>query len=49
MRPSELARAMRRAGLSARTFQGVRYDLLHDRWERCGELDVNYMVYGVKG
>lgn len=49
LRPSEFAAALRRAGIQSKQFEGVRYDLLHDRWERCSDLDVNYLVYGVKG
>jgi 2-polyprenyl-6-hydroxyphenyl methylase/3-demethylubiquinone-9 3-methyltransferase len=48
-KPSEFARALRQAGITARSFEGVRFDLLHDRWERCALLDVNYLVYGTKG
>ena len=48
LRPSELAAGMRRASLAVRAFEGVRYDPLHARWDRCPSLDVNYLVYGVK-
>lgn len=48
LRPSEFAAALRRVGIDSRVFEGVRYDLLHDRWERCSSLDVNYAVYGIQ-
>jgi 2-polyprenyl-6-hydroxyphenyl methylase/3-demethylubiquinone-9 3-methyltransferase len=46
--PAEFAGALRRAGIRPIAFEGVRYDPLHDRWERSPALDVNYMVYGAK-
>ncbi len=49
LRPSELAGRLRQAGIAPKAFEGVRFDMLHDRWERCQSLDVNYLVYGVKG
>jgi 2-polyprenyl-6-hydroxyphenyl methylase/3-demethylubiquinone-9 3-methyltransferase len=49
VKPSELARGLRRAGIAPKSFEGLRYDPLHDRWRRCALLEVNYMVYGVKG
>ncbi|HIJ61953.1 MAG TPA: bifunctional 2-polyprenyl-6-hydroxyphenol methylase/3-demethylubiquinol 3-O-methyltransferase UbiG [Rhodospirillaceae bacterium] len=48
LRPSELAGKLRRAGIAARAFDGVCYDPLRDRWQRCRALDVNYLVYGVR-
>ncbi len=48
LRPSEFAAALRQAGIAPKSFEGVRYDLLRDRWERCPSLDVNYAVYGVQ-
>jgi 2-polyprenyl-6-hydroxyphenyl methylase / 3-demethylubiquinone-9 3-methyltransferase len=48
LRPSELAQAMRHAGITPQAFEGIRYDLLHDRWDRCTALDVNYLAFGMK-
>ena len=48
VRPSELAAALRRAGLDPRSFSGMRYDPLRTRWSRTRSLDVNYMVFAVK-
>ena len=48
LRPSELAAKLRRAGITPRAFDGVRYDPLRDRWQRCRSLDVNYLVYGLR-
>jgi 2-polyprenyl-6-hydroxyphenyl methylase/3-demethylubiquinone-9 3-methyltransferase len=47
-KPSELAAAMREASISPLAFEGVRYDVLRDRWVRCASLDVNYIVSGAK-
>lgn len=46
LRPSELAAKLRRAGVTPKIFEGVRYDPMRDRWLRCPSLDVNYLVYG---
>ncbi len=48
LRPSELAAAMREAGIDPVAFEGLRYDPIYDRWRRDKGLDVNYMVYGVR-
>jgi len=48
LRPSELAAAMRAAGIDPVAYEGLRYDAVHDRWRRGRALDVNYMVYGVR-
>ncbi len=48
LRPSEFAAALRHTGIDPRSFEGVRYDVLRGRWDRCSSLDVNYAVYGVK-
>ncbi|MDR3438586.1 bifunctional 2-polyprenyl-6-hydroxyphenol methylase/3-demethylubiquinol 3-O-methyltransferase UbiG [Telmatospirillum sp.] len=48
IRPSEFAGALRRVGISAKSFEGARYVPLHDRWDRCAALDVNYSLYGIK-
>jgi 2-polyprenyl-6-hydroxyphenyl methylase/3-demethylubiquinone-9 3-methyltransferase len=49
LRPSEFAAAMRRVGIDPKAFEGLRYDLVNDRWERDRGLDVNYLVYAIRG
>lgn len=48
LKPSELAAFLRQAGLSPDHFEGLRFDVLHDRWLRCPTLEVNYLVFGTK-
>ena len=48
LKPSELAAGLRRVGVTVRAFEGVGYDPLRDRWDRCPSLDINYLAYGVK-
>lgn len=48
LKPSELAAALRRAGIVTKSLEGIRFDMSRDLWERCPSLDVNYLVYGVK-
>ena len=49
VRPSELAAALRRNGIRPEEITGVGFNPLRDRWSLTRDLDVNYMVYGVKG
>lgn len=44
MRPSEIARPLRQAGLTVRDIAGATYQPLSDRWSRSRDLDVNYML-----
>jgi 2-polyprenyl-6-hydroxyphenyl methylase/3-demethylubiquinone-9 3-methyltransferase len=44
MRPSEIARPLREAGVAVRDIAGVSYQPLNDRWLRSRDLDVNYML-----
>lgn len=44
MRPSEIARPLRQAGLTVRDIAGVTYHPLSDRWQRSRDLEVNYML-----
>lgn len=44
LRPSELARSLRRNGLEVTELSGVVYNPLGDRWRLGPDLDVNYMV-----
>jgi len=48
VRPSELARGLRRAGLDLKKMEGVQYDLMKDRWRLGPDLDVNYMAYAAR-
>ena len=50
LRPSELARVLRGAGLDIAEMTGVAYNPLTDRWRLAPrDLDVNYMLVAVKG
>lgn len=44
MRPSEIARPLRQAGLTVRDIAGATYHPLSDRWQRSRDLEVNYML-----
>jgi 2-polyprenyl-6-hydroxyphenyl methylase/3-demethylubiquinone-9 3-methyltransferase len=46
-RPSELARALRRAGLRLEALEGIHYDLVRDRWFRSPDIAVNYLAMAV--
>ncbi len=48
VRPSELASGLRRNGIRLEEVTGVGFNPLADRWSLTRDLDVNYMVYGVK-
>ena len=48
VRPSELARGMRRCGVTVREVTGVRYDPLAASWSLGRDLSVNYMMMGIK-
>jgi 2-polyprenyl-6-hydroxyphenyl methylase/3-demethylubiquinone-9 3-methyltransferase len=48
IRPSELASALRRHGLSVSDLTGVAYSLLADSWRTTDDLSVNYMAFAVK-
>ena len=49
LRPSELAAALRGAGLDVTELTGAAYNPLSDSWHlAAGDLDVNYMVTAVK-
>ena len=49
LRPSELTAHLRRAGLEVREMTGVTYNPLNAAWRLSRDLDVNYMVFAVKG
>ena len=48
VRPAELARALRRGGVTLTEVTGVRYRPLADDWALTTDLAVNYMAVGVK-
>jgi 2-polyprenyl-6-hydroxyphenyl methylase/3-demethylubiquinone-9 3-methyltransferase len=45
LKPSELARHLRSAGLGAREFRGMSYRPFADRWSLSDDLSVNYLGY----
>jgi 2-polyprenyl-6-hydroxyphenyl methylase/3-demethylubiquinone-9 3-methyltransferase len=47
-RPSELAHALRSAGLNVRDLAGLRYDPWHDHWSLGSDLSVNYLLFATK-
>lgn len=49
LRPSEAARALRRAGLSTRDLTGLVYDPLRDRFRPSRGPAVNYMLFATRG
>lgn len=48
VRPSELDRALRGAGLKTKELTGVSYNPVADRWSVSRDLDVNYMALAVR-
>lgn len=44
MKPSEIAAALRRQGLSIRETVGLTYDLMEDRWRPSPDISVNYIL-----
>lgn len=48
VRPSELAAALRHAGLTMRDVRGMTYNPLTDSWSLSRDLDVNYLVFAAK-
>ena len=49
LRPSELDRRLRANGMAVTELAGVTYNPLNDRWRRSPDLDVNYMLFAVRG
>jgi 2-polyprenyl-6-hydroxyphenyl methylase/3-demethylubiquinone-9 3-methyltransferase len=49
LRPSELARALRDADMEVVDVTGLGYDPLRGAWRLGRDVDVNYMVFAVKG
>jgi 2-polyprenyl-6-hydroxyphenyl methylase/3-demethylubiquinone-9 3-methyltransferase len=48
VRPSELAGAVRRSGLTVTEITGLSFDIVTDSWRASRDLDVNYMMLAVK-
>ncbi len=48
VRPSELARELRRSGMDVLELVGLAYNPLGDRWRIVSDLDVNYMAAAAK-
>jgi 2-polyprenyl-6-hydroxyphenyl methylase/3-demethylubiquinone-9 3-methyltransferase len=48
VRPSELASAVRQAGLQVNEITGLSFDIVTDSWRTSRDLDVNYMMMAVK-
>jgi 2-polyprenyl-6-hydroxyphenyl methylase/3-demethylubiquinone-9 3-methyltransferase len=47
-RPSELARALRSAGMTTRDLAGLYYNPLQDHWRLGEDLSVNYLLFATK-
>ncbi len=47
-RPSELAEALRAAGMTTRDLAGLHYDPWQDRWRLGQDLAVNYLLFATK-
>jgi 2-polyprenyl-6-hydroxyphenyl methylase/3-demethylubiquinone-9 3-methyltransferase len=48
-RPSELGKLMRPLGIEVRALKGIVYRPFSDSWELADDLDVNYMIFALKG
>ncbi|MGA1065914.1 MAG: bifunctional 3-demethylubiquinol 3-O-methyltransferase/2-polyprenyl-6-hydroxyphenol methylase, partial [Alphaproteobacteria bacterium] len=44
IKPSELARPLREAGLIVKKPEGITYDLFTDEWRRSTDISMNYML-----
>ncbi|HLO74877.1 MAG TPA: bifunctional 2-polyprenyl-6-hydroxyphenol methylase/3-demethylubiquinol 3-O-methyltransferase UbiG [Magnetospirillum sp.] len=49
VKPSEFAGFLRAAGVEVRDLKGMAYVPFRDEWHETTDLDVNYMLFGVKG
>lgn len=49
LRPSELVRRLGANAMTVSEIAGVTYNPLNDRWRRSPDLDVNYMLFAVRG
>ena len=48
VKPSELARGLRQAGMEITALDGMHYDPLSDRWRAGPNLDINYLAFAKK-
>jgi len=48
LKPHELARLMRRAGITLTDTAGMRYDIGRREWRLCRDLSVNYLASGIR-
>jgi 2-polyprenyl-6-hydroxyphenyl methylase/3-demethylubiquinone-9 3-methyltransferase len=48
IKPAEFAAALRASSVEVKAFEGMHFSLIRDRWELCRNLDVNYLLFGVK-
>ena len=48
VKPRELETALLAAGITVSARSGVVYDPLRDRWKISSDMDVNYMLAGVR-
>ncbi len=48
VRPSEFAAMLRDRGITVRRMAGMAYNPLADSWRETDNLDINYMLFGVK-
>lgn len=48
VKPSELAAALRPAGLEIAALEGMSYDPIADIWRASRDLEVNYLAYAIK-
>ncbi|MBI2236000.1 MAG: bifunctional 2-polyprenyl-6-hydroxyphenol methylase/3-demethylubiquinol 3-O-methyltransferase UbiG [Magnetospirillum sp.] len=49
VKPAEFAAALRASGVDIRHLAGMAYTPFRDEWHETTDVDVNYMVFGVKG
>lgn len=49
VKPSEFAAFLRAAGVEVKDLKGMAYVPFRDEWHETSDLDVNYMLFGVKG
>lgn len=48
VKPSEFATLLRRSGIETHDLVGMSYAPLKDEWRETTDIDVNYMIFGVK-
>jgi len=48
LKPSELAAGLRPQGIAIRDLHGLSYDPFARRWSLTPDIDINYLLFGVK-